>query len=1615
MRTIKKKLIKSFLCFAFLLIAMLLPHNSYAADAADNYMDITEYRSGDEYTYPTKRGYVFAGWYKDAEFKTALGENVKNGYAYAKFVDADVLTTKCQILADTQETDDTTDLKMVTTVDSLKYSSVGFRIQFATYDITKTTTNVYEKITSYGYKNSDEEFINYEPSYFSEDSLYFAAYTVTGFPMTYLTTDISVTPMWTTLDGTTVIGTAKTFNFKDAIKVYEGYVAKIEDTYYTSFAEAVVAADDNYTADVTVTLLTDVTYSDTDATTINNSSDNVITIEGNGNKVTTSSESSRIFIINKSAGSVAFENITFDHQATAQVIYISSNTTVELTDVNIYATNNASGVYEYSVIMFKASGSQEATLNLTRTHIVMENDYAGKSDGHGYLCSAILTNTSDQTSGKNKINITMNNSEIDVTAAEKRAGICLTYGTTGNIKLMNSKIVTKNNYAIYSRVKSTDTSVKAVANVTLLDNVVLTSLDDTYNIDYSAYGYGTLSIGEGTLNFSTAPEIAKVGETYYTSLTDAFTAASAYTKDVTVELLQNVSECTASCTITGDADNTVTFKGNGYTIGTTGSNRIFTVSKTAGTVEFENITFNHNSTNRFMRIDSPITIDFTDVNIYADSNATNDELILFATAWDNTTSTLNLTRTYIKMTVPDTNTGGTSDQGPTCGVISTGSDDQSYNYKTVNITMIDSEIDATKANNRAGICLRFTTTSNIKLVNSKITTKNNYAIFSRVRYNTDSTFRTSGKANITLSGDVTLESQTADYNVDYSSAGYGTLSVGEVEAYNQGNVKFVTSTNVAQIGDTYYTSLKSAIEYANASGADETIELLTDIGGNSAVDFAQLSINNENGQTITIDGNGHSITTSGTSNSIEVYQSSGTVELKDLTIYHNGTNALVRTRNAVTLKVTDVDIYATDGTEGVLKNYLFNISGEGTSYLTMSKVNVEAINSSTADSKSGVIRTGVDSTVTKTVYITMTDCNIDLEQATGRTGIMIMGSTTAFIDLSNTTIATMDTYAIRPNGQTLTYTGCTFSSLSDYYNQYPIEGCNAKIGNTCYSLKKALEVANASEDDVTITMYADATIAATLKISNSVDNTITIDGNGYTLGTTLTSDGTANHGFVIDKPTGAVTFKNMTMDHQSTKMLARIDAAEIVNFVDVDINATNNTTDAYMDALISINTDWDTESTLNLTRVNVTMEVDTIGTTDDHGYKCGVILTGGDSSTSTKTVNINMKDTVIDATKAEERPGICVTYGTTANITQTSSSIKTGNHYAIYIRTNVDNTSKVGVVDLTLSRDSVLTATNAKYNNDVYDGLSLGGGVINLTYSDAETAYTNRIILVSDTHYTPDGDTILGYSTSYRMTALRTDLNNFMASNYVDAVLTLGDLSTDNGTISNYANGYVYKYKTDVLDKLSCATNSSLKTYALPGNHDGYSDSMWNSVFGYNRRSYFTVGDNALFIMLDTYDVSGYSNLSAITSAGSDYTGVDVDWLETVVAKFPNRQIFLCSHYVDTAVEGTELQTFLSENDNVVCMFMGHDHGNNITLTESLANKFLVNVSAYSYKTKQDGDGTYNFNYFDAKWAWGFGVLEWNDEEVHYYHVKNPRTYVGVDGTVNYTGAIEDAFTKKFK
>ncbi len=188
---------------------------SYAINSASftGASDITGYRGSDVnsgkdyYTAPTKSGYVFAGWYQDANYEEAVSSSTVSGTAYPKFVDDEVLTIKAQVTAETTATSESTNLRVITGVDTLNYSKIMIHVSATlasskVIDKSITTSRVYTQVrTPSGLVDVSEVF--------GSPVTYATSVVLSNIQQADFSTNFTITPSVVTLDGTTVTGTTR--------------------------------------------------------------------------------------------------------------------------------------------------------------------------------------------------------------------------------------------------------------------------------------------------------------------------------------------------------------------------------------------------------------------------------------------------------------------------------------------------------------------------------------------------------------------------------------------------------------------------------------------------------------------------------------------------------------------------------------------------------------------------------------------------------------------------------------------------------------------------------------------------------------------------------------------------------------------------------------------------------------------------------------------------------------------------------------------------------------------------------------------------------------------------------------------------------------------------------------------------------------------------------------------------------------------------------------------------------------------------------------------------------------------------------------------------------------
>lgn len=700
--------------------------------------------------------------------------------------------------------------------------------------------------------------------------------------------------------------------------------------------------------------------------------------------------------------------------------------------------------------------------------------------------------------------------------------------------------------------------------------------------------------------------VAQIGDQKFFSFSSAVGVANGSNDDVTIELLADITINTA--TLKNSYSKTITIDGGGHMVTTAGGNNVFLVNQNEGVVEFKNMNIKHTNTGSVLQVGGLATINVADVKIDATEGTAYNYALINTMAVDGTT-TLNFTRVDVKMAV------GSPAKAEEAGIIRTGN---TGGTKNVEINLVDCNFDTTDATGRQCIVVMKNTVATINATNTTFKSGDSYAIWAREQ---------SKPQTLTMT------------NCVATATGEKTASA-PIEGY------------FAQIGNTYYLPLSEAFRIANESSSNTTVKLFKDIT------IKTCDINNKKGKLVTLDGCGKTVTTSGGNNAFVV---GNNVMFKNMTINHKNTGSAIHITTAGNISASNVTIKATEG-----KTYSYSLinalaTGEKKTTIDLNRVNVVWAVESKGDANASVIRTGnasvkdssgkVTTDNSKFVDIKLTNCNFDTTKATGRTGITVTADSTTTVDLKNTTIKTMDTFAVRSNKQTIIWENAdtTLTSLTKTYQDYPVEYYLAKIGEKFYTLEGAAKVANAANGNTQIDLMASYTIGS-ITLKNTAGKQITLNGNNKT----ITTSGKSNAFLVGNK----VALKDMTIKHKETGSAIQITDVGTIDVSNVTINATEGS--AYDWALVNVALSDDGAkekaaagevTTLNMTNVKVTMSVAGRGKGDN-----AIIRTGNEDK---KNVNINLTGCDFNTEKATGRSGIIVMKETNATINVTNTTMKT--------------------------------------------------------------------------------------------------------------------------------------------------------------------------------------------------------------------------------------------------------------------------------------------------------------------------------------------------------------------
>lgn len=191
-------------------------------------------------TAPVEEGYVFGGWFQEADEATKGAEkSADEKYyapltesdltkaiperAYAKFVPAQVLSIKAQNQANVEETSQKTHVRIISSADSTNYKKFGFEIYRANTKPLLNENNEPILETTYLYTGLKEgDNVKTVAEVFGGESEYLFVWQMNNVGNSNFKKIIYARPYWVTKDGTTVRGLAKYVHIEDE---YEGYIS----------------------------------------------------------------------------------------------------------------------------------------------------------------------------------------------------------------------------------------------------------------------------------------------------------------------------------------------------------------------------------------------------------------------------------------------------------------------------------------------------------------------------------------------------------------------------------------------------------------------------------------------------------------------------------------------------------------------------------------------------------------------------------------------------------------------------------------------------------------------------------------------------------------------------------------------------------------------------------------------------------------------------------------------------------------------------------------------------------------------------------------------------------------------------------------------------------------------------------------------------------------------------------------------------------------------------------------------------------------------------------------------------------------------------------------------
>ena len=275
-----------------------------------------------------------------------------------------------------------------------------------------------------------------------------------------------------------------------------------------------------------------------------------------------------------------------------------------------------------------------------------------------------------------------------------------------------------------------------------------------------------------------------------------------------------------------------------------------------------------------------------------------------------------------------------------------------------------------------------------------------------------------------------------------------------------------------------------------------------------------------------------------------------------------------------------------------------------------------------------------------------------------------------------------------------------------------------------------------------------------------------------------------------------------------------------------------------------------------------------------------------------------------------------------------------------------------------------------------------------------------RVLVASDIHLCHVD--WYGMENAKRVRRFIEDVKKEYEKDPFEMLLLLGDYSLDHWVFDiggSYLREGLSNTKNFVDDYLSEIKEMGIPVYMIPGNHEQYGHEDWEKFTGGKRETY-AVLDDYLFILDDTYG----NDIDPKEHSDGTYKPVNVERIKNLMNEYPDKKVFLCSHFYDPRNESEEFKDFCKNEKRILAMFCGHIHVSKVWDMREAFGKMMLMTGNYSYSSEKPAEDS----------LWGFRDLILNDNSIESRYITVDADYIIGDKELHRDYGYQDEYKLTF-